>query len=197
MEKESFLETKVRNLESKIIRLEEKVDLQERRLHNLTEQLAVAELELSKIVESSDGNNNQQKNSIYRTCHEAHTADPSLETGMHWIDPDGNGFGNEPIRVHCNMTTGKIIAACWLKAVLCHLWLLSGATSILHDSESETDVGRCAKRGCYSKKINYDVKSSRQIDVLIELSDECHQSIKVRFIIQQLVLQFEFKLYTN
>ena len=56
---------------------------------------------------------------------------------------------------------------------------ISGATSILHDSESETDVGRCAKRGCYSKKINYDVKSSRQIDALIELSVECHQSIKV------------------
>ena len=50
MEKES-LETKVRNLESKVTQLEEKVDLQERRLYNLTEQLAAAEMELSKIAE--------------------------------------------------------------------------------------------------------------------------------------------------
>ena len=108
MENES-LETKVRNLESKVTQLEEKVDLQERRLYNLNWQLAAAEMELSKIVESSEGNNNSQKTAIYRTCHEAHAADSSLESGMHWIDPDGNGFGNEPIRVHCNMTTGIII----------------------------------------------------------------------------------------
>ena len=59
---------------------------------------------------------------------------------------------------------------------------ISGATSILHDSESETDVGRCAKRGCYSKKINYDA-SDKQMAALAELSVECHQSIKVEYIL--------------
>ena len=107
IEKES-LETKVRNLESQVTRLEEKVDHQERRLHNLTEQLAAAEKELTlaKSVESSDELGNRQS-AIYRTCHEACAADSSLKSGMHWIDPDGKGVGDEPIRVHCNMTTGK------------------------------------------------------------------------------------------
>ena len=107
MEKESFLETKVRNLESKVIRLEEKVDLQERRLHNLTEQLAAVEneLTLAKSVEPTDVHGNRQS-AIYRTCHEARAADSSLKSGMHWIDPDGKGICDDPIRVHCNMTTG-------------------------------------------------------------------------------------------
>ena len=105
IEKES-LETKVRNLESQVTRLEEKVDHQERRLHNLTEQLAAAEKELTlaKSVESSDGLGNRQS-AIYRTCHEACAADSSLKSGMHWIDPDGKGVDDEPIRVNCNMTT--------------------------------------------------------------------------------------------
>ena len=76
-------------------------------------------------------------------------------------------------------------------------WLQSGATSIPHDSEKETDVGRCAKRGCYSKKINYDVKSSRQIGALVELSSECHQSIKVRLVslIDNSIYGNQYKLY--
>jgi hypothetical protein len=42
-----------------------------------------------------------------KTCLEALTADPSLESGMYFIDPDGHGMGDEPIYVYCNMTTGK------------------------------------------------------------------------------------------
>ena len=43
----------------------------------------------------------------HRTCHDVRTADPSLISGMYWIDPDGQGVGDDPISVYCNMLTGK------------------------------------------------------------------------------------------
>ncbi len=42
-----------------------------------------------------------------RTCREAHLADPSLTSGMHWIDPDGQAVGDDPIYVYCDMKSGK------------------------------------------------------------------------------------------
>jgi hypothetical protein len=48
------------------------------------------------------GNNNTP-----RTCHEIHDNDPSLASGMYWIDPDGQGVGDAPISVFCDMSTGK------------------------------------------------------------------------------------------
>jgi hypothetical protein len=47
-----------------------------------------------------------EKSAISRTCREPHLADPSLSSGMHWIDPDGQGVGDDPIYVYCDMTTG-------------------------------------------------------------------------------------------
>ena len=40
-------------------------------------------------------------------------------------------------------------------------------------------MGHCADPGCYSRPINYNA-SFNQIKSLVELSAECHQSIKVR-----------------
>lgn len=45
-----------------------------------------------------------------KTCLEALTSDPSLESGMYWIDPDGQGRGDNPIYVYCNMTSGKKVS---------------------------------------------------------------------------------------
>jgi hypothetical protein len=42
-----------------------------------------------------------------RTCREAHQADPSLTSGMYWIDPDGQAVGDDPIYVYCDMNSGK------------------------------------------------------------------------------------------
>ena len=47
-----------------------------------------------------------QRNAIFRTCTELHQADPTLNSGMYWIDPDGQGVGDDPIYVECDMTTG-------------------------------------------------------------------------------------------
>ena len=99
---ESF-ETRLERLESKMALLEEQAKNRERRLFELiAEQRVVAEkqvpvVSLSKSVESSDHNSNRQTNAIYRTCHEARSADSSLKSGMHWIDPDGKGIGDDPI----------------------------------------------------------------------------------------------------
>jgi hypothetical protein len=53
-----------------------------------------------------------------------------------------------------------------------------GSTSVLHNSESPMNVGHCPDPGCYSRAIKYDA-STRQMTALAELSNECHQSIKV------------------
>ena len=42
-----------------------------------------------------------------RTCQEAHSIDPTLQSGNYLIDPDGANVGDEPISVYCDMTTGK------------------------------------------------------------------------------------------
>jgi hypothetical protein len=44
------------------------------------------------------------------------------------------------------------------------------------------DPGHCASPGCYFRSINYKA-SSRQMAALAELSVECSQSIKVKYLI--------------
>ncbi|KAK4011386.1 hypothetical protein OUZ56_020500 [Daphnia magna] len=117
----------------------------------LEEKVAKLEIALHVAKESAG------KSSISRTCRETRLADPSLSSGMYWIDPDGQGVGDDPIYVFCNMTTGS--------------------TAVPHDSESPTDVGHCADPGCYSKAVKY-VASSRQMLALAHLSAQCYQSIK-------------------
>ena len=46
-------------------------------------------------------------NQIARTCHELRSSDPSLHSGMYYIDPDGQNIGDSPISVYCDMITGK------------------------------------------------------------------------------------------
>ncbi len=76
------------------------------------------------------------------------------------------------------------------KLIELHVIWPSGSTAIAHDSESSMDVGHCADPGCYSRTINYNA-TSRQMSALAELSAECHQSIKVQWII------LEEKVNTN
>jgi hypothetical protein len=87
------LEIKNRQLEEKVIRLESKVQKLESSVVGLQEN--------RKSIDPLTG-----RSAIPRTCREAHLADPSLDSGMRWIDPDGQGVGDDPIYVHCDMTTG-------------------------------------------------------------------------------------------
>ncbi len=119
------------------------------------------------------------KSGIPRTCREFRAANPSIASGMQWIDPDGQGIGDDPIYVYCDMSTGKLRHFKIYFFLKLNKNLLIGSTSILHDSELSIDVGHCTDPGCYSRSINYNA-SSKQIKSLADLSTECHQLIKVK-----------------
>ncbi|XP_046641561.1 uncharacterized protein LOC124326839 [Daphnia pulicaria] len=121
----------------------------------LEEKVARLELELrsQEKIQVAAGNNNTP-----RTCHEIHDTDPSLTSGMYWIDPDGQGVGEAPISVFCDMSTGS--------------------TVVSHDSELPMEVDHCPDPGCYSRAINYNGTSIRQLKALAEMSAKCQQSIK-------------------
>ena len=89
---------RLEKLESKVTRLEEK-DLQQELL--IKELLKEREV-VSAIEERLVG----RSVSFPRTCRELRSSDPSLTSGMHWIDPDGQGVGDDPIYVYCDMTKG-------------------------------------------------------------------------------------------
>ena len=59
-------------------------------------------------IQSRYGHSSVIRNTVGdpKTCLEALTTDPSLESGIFRIDPDGPGRGDDPIYVYCNMSTG-------------------------------------------------------------------------------------------
>lgn len=149
-----LLKEKYEQVEAKVIRLEAQV----KNYEILAEKLAQLELVLMKNEPNSNSvSRSVEKKAVPRTCREGRANDPSLPSGMYWIDPDGQGVGDDPIYVYCDM--------------------IKGSTLVLHDSESPTDVGHCTDPGCYSRAINYNA-SNRQMTALAQLSSECHQSIK-------------------
>jgi hypothetical protein len=97
----------------KVTRLETKVQEQETILNFLSQ---ATELPVSPTGSKSIAANNRQnviqssgKSGIPRTCRELRAANPSLSSGMQWIDPDGQGVGDDPIYVYCDMSSGKLI----------------------------------------------------------------------------------------
>ncbi|KZS14822.1 Contactin associated protein 1-like protein [Daphnia magna] len=161
--KEHF-ESKIVDLETKVSRLEAKVKKQD-------SIVAVLKKGHKPFTDNVDINRHRRHNATLRTCHEIHAANPSYASGMYWIDPDGQGIGDPPIHVHCDMVAKKnsrmkIIAE----------EIQPGTTSILHDSESEMDIGHCVEPGCYSRPIKY-YASERQMAALIQLSNSCAQNI--------------------
>ena len=81
-------------LESKVTRLEEIIVSQQNEI--TSNKLALNDLK-SKMGKSV---------SFPRTCRELRASDPTVTSGMHWIDPDGQGIGDDPIYVYCDMTKG-------------------------------------------------------------------------------------------
>lgn len=101
------LETKVSTLEAKIIELVEKIEHQDLQIISLQKEWKNTTKLIQNSVEIID---RQQvgNNAIFRTCHEINEANPLLGSGIHSIDPDGKGRGDEAINVYCNMTTGNL-----------------------------------------------------------------------------------------
>ncbi len=104
------LELKVQEQELKVIRLEETVQHQEQLISALQSQIpskSSAEFISSSLATANDDQRSAGRNFMFpRTCREARAIDPSLGSGMHWIDPDGQGNGDEPIYVYCDMNKG-------------------------------------------------------------------------------------------
>lgn len=175
------LENKVTQLEAKVTRLEATVKHQESLLNILQTDLPLKAISGSAVIPFAG------RSSVSRTCQELRAIDPSLPSGMYWIDPDGQGVGDDAIYVQCDMTSGTQMRKNLKKKKkkrknFIRLSLtLAGSTSVSHNSESPTNVEHCADPGCYSRAITYSA-SSRQIKALSRLSAECHQSIKVSFI---------------
>jgi hypothetical protein len=71
-------------------------EILERKIHQL-------EVVLQNEKKINQGNG---KSATPRTCREVRDGNPALTSGMYWIDPDGQGVGDPPISVYCNMTTG-------------------------------------------------------------------------------------------
>jgi hypothetical protein len=71
----------------------------------LNEQRINSKLSASGLNEISS--KSIARSAMPRTCREAHLADPTLTSGMHWIDPDGQAVGDDPIYVYCDMNSGK------------------------------------------------------------------------------------------
>ena len=101
-----------KDLTLKVTRLEAKVQEQETILNFL---LQANELPISPTGSKSIASNYRQnviqsngRSGIPRTCRELRAANPSLASGMQWIDPDGQGIGDDPIFVYCDMSTGKL-----------------------------------------------------------------------------------------
>ena len=96
----------------KVTRLEAKVQEQETILNFLLK--ATDELPISPAGSKSIENYRQNviqsngRSGIPRTCRELRAANPSLASGMQWIDPDGQGIGDDPIYVYCDMSSGKL-----------------------------------------------------------------------------------------
>jgi hypothetical protein len=95
-----------------VTRLEAKVQEQETILNFLlqandepispTGSKSIASNYRQNVIQSSG------KSGIPRTCQELCAANPSLASGMQWIDPDGQGIGDDPIYVYCDMSSGKL-----------------------------------------------------------------------------------------
>ena len=90
--------TRLEELKSKVTRLEEK---------DLQQELLIKELLKEREVGSAIGERSVGRSvSFPRTCRELRASDPTLTSGMHWIDPDGQGIGDDPIYVYCDMAKG-------------------------------------------------------------------------------------------
>ena len=116
------LERNEQTLKEKVDQLEEDLTFWKNRVKLLENNTITAEKSKlsSDLVQQQSTSMSMGKTAIYRTCRESRSADPSLSSGMYWIDPDGIGMGDDPIYVYCNMTSGIVKTNRLLRNVYIH-----------------------------------------------------------------------------
>lgn len=84
------------------------MELVERKLVRLERKLKLCDDDKLTVIKSNDDwSANQRVAEVPRSCLEAFTSDPEMDSGMYFIDPDGSDVGEGPIEVYCNVTTGN------------------------------------------------------------------------------------------
>jgi len=94
------LETKVENHEQKINSQQIEID----RLKKKNVELEERNLQWTLAEKPSD-DDVTSRNALPRSCFEVKAMKPTVQSGMHYIDPDGRIDGDPPISVYCDMTT--------------------------------------------------------------------------------------------
>lgn len=103
-----MLERNIQEQGRKVMKLESIVQQQGELLSALQNERQTSFELVSNNLKSSAGQQSAEKIRFHRTCREIREAQPWLSSGMHWIDPDGQGVGDDPIYVYCNMTKGLV-----------------------------------------------------------------------------------------
>ena len=98
----------IKKLKEKVLEQENENELQRTEIHRLQKSVQVLnnriqQLESSKMV----GKVTEVKTAVFRTCEEIRRSEPTSLSGTYVIDPAGDKFGDPPVTVYCNMTTGK------------------------------------------------------------------------------------------
>lgn len=87
-----------------------------------------------------------------------------------FIDPDGQGIGDPPILVECDMNGATKVAAYTEKD--------DGFDTPFLDSVDKVAVMSCLLPGCSSHTIQYGHATIRQLTILADLSQQCRQYVK-------------------
>ena len=97
---------KVDQHESRISSLEIQVDQLMKKNSDLEEKNK--QLILAAAVEKlSVTDDVTRRDFVPRSCFEVKAMNPTVQSGMHYIDPDGRIDGDPPISVYCDMTTSN------------------------------------------------------------------------------------------
>lgn len=108
-QRDSLLETKLNELQSRELVLKRVLELETGITEQEESQLQTEILKVNSPNNLEIPTRSSGKSGNPRTCREIHSSDPSLPSGMYWIewiDPDGQGVGDDAIYVHCDMATG-------------------------------------------------------------------------------------------
>ena len=99
------LEAKVENHEHKINSQQIEID----QLKKINVELEEKNLQLTPAgtAEEISDDDVTSRNVLPRSCFEVKAMNPTAQSGMHYIDPDGRIDGDPPISVYCDMTTSN------------------------------------------------------------------------------------------